>query len=156
MIDASNDVEDSFAAVGSAIASARMDLGVDVNLDLRTLQRHGGERIGRGWARGRATYPEGGTADILLVKAVLAGDLCWDLETYALEHPDFPRHTTGDQLYGEFDFEAYRALGETLTRDLLHQVERERAHGVPAGDVPAAGVPNSNWPTDDVPAVRPG
>ncbi len=154
VIDASNDVEDSFAAVGSAIASARMDLGVDVNLDLHTLQRHGGERIGRGWARGRATYPEGGSADILLVKAVLAGGLCWDLETYALEHPDFPRHTTGDQLYGEFDFEAYRALGQTLTRDLLHQMERER--GVPAGNGPVGGVPTPKGPTDDVSPVRSG
>ncbi|MET9020650.1 patatin-like phospholipase family protein [Actinopolymorpha sp. NPDC004070] len=160
VIDASNDLEDSFAAVGSAIASARMDLGVDVSLDLRTLQRHGGERIGRGWARGRATYPEGGSADILLVKAVLAGDLCWDLETYALEHPDFPRHTTGDQLYGEFDFEAYRALGQTLTRDLLHQVEREHVvrtgNGPAAGNGPAGGVPTPNGPTDDVSPLRSG
>ncbi|GAA5027600.1 hypothetical protein [Actinopolymorpha pittospori] len=137
VIDASNDLEDTFAAVGSAIASARMDLGVDVRIDLRPLQRKGGERIGRGWARGTATYPEGGTAEILIVKAVLAGNLPWDLETYAAEHPDFPRRSTGDQLYGEFDFEAYRALGETLTREMLDRVQH--TNKVPVGDAAAGG-----------------
>jgi hypothetical protein len=137
LIDASNDLEDTFAAVGSAIASARMDLDVDINVDLRPLQRKGGERIGRGWARGTATYPEGGTAEILIVKAVLAGNLSWDLETYAAEHPDFPRRSTGDQLYGEFDFEAYRALGATLTREMLDRVQH--TNKVPAGEPSQAG-----------------
>ena len=35
-----------------------------------------------------------------------------------LEHSDFPRRTTGDQFYDEWDFEAYRALGYALTESL--------------------------------------
>ena len=118
VIDASNDPEDTFAAVGSAIATARIDLGVHVDLDPRRLQRGDGPRIERGWARGSARYPDGTTTEILLVKAVLAGEQSWDVESYAVAHGDFPRRTTGDQLYGEFDFEAYRALGYSLTKDM--------------------------------------
>ncbi|HET6738444.1 MAG TPA: hypothetical protein VFH76_05910, partial [Kribbella sp.] len=59
------------------------------------------------------------------VKAVLAGQLDWDLEQYAVEHADFPRRTTGDQFYDEWDFEAYRSLGHTLTDSLT---TNHRAH----------------------------
>jgi hypothetical protein len=34
---------------------------------------------------------------------VLAGHLEWDLEQSAVEHSDFPRRTTGDQFYDEWD-----------------------------------------------------
>ena len=52
--------------------------------------------------------------EIFFLKAMLAGHLEWDLEQYAVEHADFPRRTTGDQFYDEWDFEAYRALGYSL------------------------------------------
>jgi len=45
----------------------------------------------------------------------VAGHLEWDLEQYAVEHPDFPRGSAGDQFYDEWDFAAYRALGYSLT-----------------------------------------
>ncbi|WP_157180781.1 patatin-like phospholipase family protein [Actinopolymorpha alba] len=133
VIDASNDLEDTFMAVGSATATARMDLGVSVNLDLRRLQRHDGPRIGRGWTRGNAVYPDGSTTEILFVKAVLAGVLPWDVEAYSSDYPEFPRRSTGDQLYGEFDFEAYRALGYALTLDMIEHREA-RSPAVPAGE----------------------
>lgn len=131
VIDASNDAEDTFAALGSAIATARMDLGVHVDLDPRRLRRADEPRVDRGWVRGRAWYPDGTSAEILLVKAVLAGRLPWDVEAYAAAHADFPRRTTGDQLYGEFDFEAYRALGYAVTRDMLDYLAARSL--VPAG-----------------------
>ncbi|MGH3487990.1 MAG: hypothetical protein ACRDP8_08765, partial [Actinopolymorphaceae bacterium] len=52
VIDASLDPEDSFATVGSAIATARMDLGVSVHFDPRQIQRNDGDRVQRGWVRG--------------------------------------------------------------------------------------------------------
>jgi len=134
VIDASNDPEDSFAALGSAIATARMDLGVEVDLDPRRLRRGDEPRVDRGWVRGRAVYPDGTSAEILLVKAVLAGQLPWDVEAYAAAHADFPRRTTSDQLYGEFDFEAYRALGSAVTRDMLdYLAARSLVHPTPSG-----------------------
>jgi hypothetical protein len=138
VLDASSDVEDTFETIGSAIAMARMDLGVEVELDPRRLRRMDGPRIDRGWVTGRARHPDGSETEILFVKALLAGQLSWDLESYAAAHLDFPRRTTGDQLYGEFDFEAYRALGYATTQALFAHLDAHaptrRALGSPPPD----------------------
>ena len=42
-----------------------------------------------------------------------------DTQVYGKQHADFPRTSTGNQFYGEFDLEAYRALGSEATRGLL-------------------------------------
>ena len=36
----------------------------------------------------------------------------WDVRAYKEADPVFPHHSTGDQLYTDQRFEAYRALGE--------------------------------------------
>jgi hypothetical protein len=38
---------------------------------------------------------------------------------YKAAHPSFPHETTMDQLFSEEQFEAYRALGEHITRRFL-------------------------------------
>ena len=153
VLDASSDVEDTFETIGSAIAVARMDLGVELELDPRRMRRMDGPRIDRGWVRGRAVYPDGSQVEVLFVKALLAGRLSWDLEAYATSHVDFPRRTTGDQLYGEFDFEAYRALGSATTQAMLdhldaHAPTGERATGERATGEVAVGAAASAEPSD--------
>jgi hypothetical protein len=131
VIDASNDAEDRFSALAEAIATARMDHGIDVDIDPSPMVRGSKPRADRAWAYGIATHPVADgeevacKTEIFFVKAVLAGHLGWDLEQYAVEHADFPRRTTGDQFYGEWDFEAYRALGHTLAESLIdhHRVQ---------------------------------
>lgn len=129
VVDASNDTEDVFTSVGLAIATARMDLGVEIDLDLRSMRRGAdGARAERAWARGTATCPDGKTIELYLLKALLTPDLPWDVEAYAARHPEFPRRSTSDQLYGEFDFEAYRELGHHLADSMVD--------GIAAGDRP--------------------
>ncbi|MER7250842.1 hypothetical protein [Kribbella sp. NPDC000426] len=131
VIDASNDVEDRFTALAEAIATARMDHGIEVDLDPSPMIRGTKPRADRAWAYGVATHPrEDGeekpcTTEVFFVKAVLAGHLEWDLEQYAVEHDDFPRRTTGDQSYDEWDFEAYRSLGYSIARSLT---DHTKAH----------------------------
>lgn len=130
VIDASNDRQDAFTRVGMAIATAAMDLGVRIDIDLDALRQDDDGRSCRAWARGIARYPDGSTSEVYVLKALLVEDLPWDIEAYAARNPDFPRRTTGDQLYGEFDFEAYRSLGHHLATDLasaLEEAERPRA-----------------------------
>jgi hypothetical protein len=120
VVDASNDTEDMFTSVGQAIATARMDLGVEIELDLRVMRRgENGDRAERAWVRGTATCPDGKVIEVCLLKAQLTPSLPWDVEAYAARHPEFPRRSTGDQLYGEFDFEAYRELGHHLADGML-------------------------------------
>lgn len=120
VIDASNDPQNRFSALGDAIATARMDLGLVIDdLDLTELKATSGQRAGKAWARATArprTEPRSGpVTEIYVIKAVLTERLPVDLESYVHARPDFPRTSTGDQLYGEFDFEAYRVLGYMLT-----------------------------------------
>ncbi|WP_328524387.1 hypothetical protein [Kribbella sp. NBC_00359] len=124
VIDASNDAEDRFTALAEAIATARMDHGIQIDIDPAPMIRGSKPRADRAWTYGIATHPlkdgeeKQYKTEIFFVKAVLAGQLGWDLEQYAVEHSDFPRRTTGDQFYDEWDFEAYRALGYALTQSL--------------------------------------
>ena len=57
------DDEDSFATLGQAIATARMDLGCEVDIDPRKMRRV--KRKGRpvaGWVKGKVTYRAVGDA----------------------------------------------------------------------------------------------
>lgn len=124
VIDASNDPEDRFNALGEAIATARMDHGIRIELDPSPMVRGQKTRSDRAWAYGIATHPlrdgeeKPYKTEIFLLKAVLAGHPGWDIEQYAATHHDFPRRSTGDQFYDEWDFEAYRDLGYTLAESL--------------------------------------
>ena len=119
VLDASSDPEDSFRALGEAIATARMDLGVEVRFDPRGMRRLGDGRAQAAWGKGTATYPDGARAVVYVAKVVLTDGMPWDVETYASANPTFPRTSTGDQLYNEWDLEAYRVLGREVTRMLL-------------------------------------
>lgn len=139
VIDASNDEENSFGALSEAIATARMDLGVEVVFDTRrmtsTVTPSGTQRAVAAWSVGTATHSDGQVSDLLVLKALLTDNLTTDLEHYARENPDFPRRSTGRQLYDEWDFEAYRALGTTLADDLV----RGSGLGVPSAIAPTGG-----------------
>jgi hypothetical protein len=119
VLDASNDPEDTFKALGRAIATARMDLDCDLVMDPRGMRRLARTRSGAAWCVGTYSYPDGHSGRVYLAKAVLPDALPWDIESYAADNKDFPRTSTGKQLYSEFDFEAYRELGSSAVRALL-------------------------------------
>jgi hypothetical protein len=119
VLDASNDPEDTFHALGQAMATAQMDLSCEITMDPRPLRRLGDDRSGAACRSGNFLYADGSGGAIHLVKAILTKDAPWDIEAYASTHSDFPRTSTGRQLYSEFDFEAYRALGHYATSCLL-------------------------------------
>ena len=125
VIDASNDPEDRFNTLGEAIATARMDHGISITIDPTPMVRGDKDCADRAWVYGVATHPlrddeeEPAKTEIFFLKALLAEEPGWEVETYAAEHADFPRRSTGDQFYSEWDFEAYRALGHTLASAMV-------------------------------------
>ncbi len=119
VLDASADPEDTFRALGRAIATARMDLDCEVDFDPRSMRRLKAERSAAAWGVGRYRYPDGTEGEIRMVKVVMVDGLPWDVESYSGQNARFPLTSTGDQLYGEFDLEAYRVLGREVTRKLL-------------------------------------
>lgn len=58
---------------------------------------------------------------MLYVKLALTGVEPAYVHDYRREHPDFPHQTTGDQIYEEEQFEAYRALGECAVDGLFRE-----------------------------------
>lgn len=141
VIDASNDAANSFGALAEAIATARMDLGVEISVDLTPVLAPKDGRAARAWTTGTATYDDDPkvSTEILFLKAQLAPDLTWDVEHYARRNPDFPRRSTGDQFYDEWDFEAYRELGHTLACRMLDDLVVEVPASRPDGSVNGAG-----------------
>jgi hypothetical protein len=108
-----------------------MDLGVEVTVDVSPLQASGGERADKAWATGWATYDDSDdVTEIVFLKAQLVPNLPWDVEHYARENPDFPRRPTSRQFFDEWDFEAYRELGQ----DLCERMLAERDHMARIGD----------------------
>ena len=53
---------------------------------------------------------------LVLAKAALAPNLPYELLSYALEDPAFPRDGTADQWFNCEQFDAYQALGRELGR----------------------------------------
>ena len=69
---------------------------------------------------GRSVHSTPPTAGTTTTSASL-----WDVATYGLDSTQFPRTSTGNRLYGEFDLEAYRALGSEVTRRMLRERRRK-------------------------------
>ena len=85
-----------------------------------------------------------------------------DTKVYAGRHPEFPRTGTGDQFYGEFDFEAYRQLGGRRRRACWRGMIRRRRSWSTArwrADArqlnafsPVSAWPMTSWWTSEVPS----
>jgi hypothetical protein len=118
-IDASGDDEHSFNTIGQAIALARAELGVEIELDPSALGAEDPEDpsyCATDFAIGRITWPDDpwspdveGT--IVFIKATVTRGAPWDVRAYKLRNPRFPNDSTMQQLYGDAKFESYRALG---------------------------------------------
>jgi hypothetical protein len=98
-----------------------MDMNCEVTFDPRSMRRLKSERSAAAWGNGRYRFEDGtGTEGVIrMVKVVMVEGLPWDVEAYAARNPKFPRTSTGDQLYDEFDLEAYRILGREVVKKLI-------------------------------------
>ena len=104
--------------MGDAIATARMDLGCEIEFDPSPLIRGERPHPASAWVKCQAKYGAdmSGSCDIYYIKSVLPAGLSWDLESYQRRNPNFPATSTKYEMYDEFDFEAFRQLGWSLAR----------------------------------------
>jgi hypothetical protein len=143
VLDASADAEDSLDALSDAIVTARMDLGLVVRPSPPTaaglLRRDAAasvnviprgaqtavslpQRASQGWMHltvSTVRDPETVVSDVWFVKNVRTSEPNLEIDGYAADNPAFPVTSTGNQFYGEYDFEAYRLLGYTNTTKML-------------------------------------
>jgi hypothetical protein len=125
--DAEADPSMHFPSLAALIRFARIDLGIDIRIDLDQLRipEGGGltarERVSRQhFALGRITYPgEAEPGYLLYFKSSVTGDEDEVISEYRARKSTFPHESTADQFFDEGQFEAYRALGEHMARQAL-------------------------------------
>jgi hypothetical protein len=114
--DAGADPERVFGDLGNLIATARVRLGIRIEIDVDTLKPEGDSNCAKQHVVvGTIRYPAGEkkTDDgvLIYIKPNLLKSSALDLHSYRERHPSFPHETTTNQFFGESQFEAYRELG---------------------------------------------
>lgn len=103
-----------FKELGDAVALARTELDVEIQIDPTPLSPTGPDNIAEACAvKGSFTYSDSGRTSGTLIYArnVMTNVAPWDVKAFHRLDPSFPHDPTTDQLYTDQRFEAYRALG---------------------------------------------
>lgn len=114
--DAEADPNYTFRGMADAIRKCRIDMGIDIDLDLQAIkpQKEGDPSAGS-LAVGTIHYEQADmdapAGKILYFKASLIQNEPADVIAYHASHPSFPHESTVDQWFSESQFEAYRELG---------------------------------------------
>ncbi len=120
--DGEADPEHYFGGLATLIRSARIDLGIHIEINLNAL-RLGEDRLSRShWAIGRIHYPAPDDQQpgyLLYLKSSITGDEDEVIQQYRHANPSFPHQSTADQFFGEGQFEAYRSLGQHMAEQVL-------------------------------------
>jgi hypothetical protein len=154
--DAGADPMIAFDDLGAAIRKIRIDFGIPIEFDgeIPIYQRDVEPRPTDAtyWAIGRIRYScvDGGRDDhgdtldgiLIYIKPTFYGREPYDVVNYGNGTPTFPHESTGNQFFGEAQFESYRALGSFVV-DQMYEAEKSRLDewfGRGAGvDAPADG-----------------
>jgi hypothetical protein len=163
--DAEADDQYRFEGLGNAIRKCRIDLGIDIVLDVSDIKpKKLGKPSKKHYAVGKIHYenvdypnekpdekpdrPNVPTGTIIYFKASLTGNEPADLKNYAKTHDTFPHESTVDQWFSESQFESYRVLGyHAVTSSIPNLI---RPMGLEAASVSpgSAAPPASSEPPD--------
>jgi rhodanese-related sulfurtransferase len=103
---------DGFSELGDAVALARSELGVKIEIDPMPLAPEGEPPTAkRATTTGFIHYPDGHKGYLVYARNVMAPGGPWDVRAHQRDNPSFPHDSTVDQLYTDQKFESYRALG---------------------------------------------
>ena len=100
--------------LGDAIALARTELQVEVELEPEAARAvvPGANGIAEAdCVTGTIRFPTDEVGTLVYVRSVMTEHAPHDVRAYHELDPEFPHNSTGDQLYTDQRFEAYRALG---------------------------------------------
>lgn len=104
----------SMQALATLARYARIDMGVEIDVDVSPLRLEDGLSEAHTLV-GRIRYPDDGQGEeigwLLYCKSSVTGDEELVVDHYRRGWPDFPHETTADQFFDEKQFEAYRSLG---------------------------------------------
>lgn len=127
--DASGGDVDTYATLGEAVALARSELGVDIDIRPEKMSRPpGGDYCANDHVVGKITYQSQHAVigHLVFSRAAVIADAPWDVRAYQQKDPDFPTHSTLDQLYTDEKFEAYRKLGNSTAERAITAMRATR------------------------------
>ena len=144
--DGERDPDYNFTSLSAAIRQIYTDENVDVDINLNKIRPAEGEKRPKAhFVVGRIIYPvkdddgqpmkqldddpaaensDGENPNgwiIYLKSSFLDRDEAATVKSYAARHSDFPHQTTADQFFSDDQFEAYRALGAIIAKDVLKE-----------------------------------
>jgi len=121
-VDAGTDKSFEFSSLIKLIRFARIDMGIDIEIDLKDL-RPGPDGFNHNhWALGKIYYSENEIGYLLFIKASITGDENEYIREYRARNPAFPHQPLTYQFFDETQFEAYRALGYHITNKMLGEI----------------------------------
>jgi rhodanese-related sulfurtransferase len=114
---------DKFSELGDAVALARSELGVKIEIDPTPLSPRGSPPTAlRATTTGTIYYPDGSKGYIVYARNVMSPGGPWDVRAHQLDDPKFPHDSTVDQLYTDQKFESYRALGAQAGKQAVERM----------------------------------
>ena len=120
-VDAEADNAMRFHGLTQLIRFARIDMGVQIDIDLRDISKDSQGFSRKSWVLGRIQYTEHETGHLLYLKASLCGHENAYIRSYKADHAAFPHEPTSDQFFDEAQFEVYRALGYHIVNRLMRE-----------------------------------
>jgi hypothetical protein len=122
-VDAEHDPTMSCASLATLTRYARIDLGIEIDIETNPLNLDATGKTHRHWTLGTIRYDdskdEKDLGYLLYVKSSYTGDEAPYVKDYRRANPDFPQQSTADQFFDEAQFESYRALGYHSTNGAL-------------------------------------
>jgi hypothetical protein len=98
---------------------ARLDMGIEIELDLDPIRSDTKGLSNQHWVSGKIRYGDKEIGHLLYIKSSVTGDEYEYVRAYRAKHPAFPHEPTSDQFFSGAQFEAYRALGYQIGDQLL-------------------------------------
>jgi hypothetical protein len=118
--DAGADPELTLSDLGRAIERIRVDFGAHISIAADPIWKERADPLRQTpWLRGSIRYADGSEGRIVYIKPMLCAGLSADIYAYWRANPAFPDEPTSEQFFAEPQFEAYRALGEQVVRELV-------------------------------------
>ena len=118
-VDGAADPSMSFNSLVKLQLYARLDMGIEIEIDLGPVRKNAEGLSERRWAWGRIVYGPGEVGHLLYIKASVTGEELEYVRAYRASHPTFPHESTANQFFSETQFEAYRALGYQIGEEAL-------------------------------------
>ena len=124
--DGECDPQLTFEGLGTLIRMCEVDFNCRIDIDVERSGRRGtGDWSPKRFAVGEITTTTGAPGMLIYLKASMTGREDTSVLQYKSSHPTFPHETTGDQFYGEDQFESYRHLGRAVAREVFGAVKGE-------------------------------